>query len=93
VAGVYSVRDKNNIEQAKVALNVSRQESIQQYATKEELYNSWGGAKLDFMTTSSASIKNVTRKIQSGTPLWKLFVLLCLIFLLIEILLLRFLKS
>ena len=92
-AGVYSLRDKNNIEQAKVALNVSRQESIQRYASKEELYDSWGGAKLNFMTTASASIKNVTGKLQSGTPLWKLFVLLCLIFLLIEILLLRFLKS
>jgi hypothetical protein len=92
-AGVYSLRDKNKIEQAKVALNVSRQESIQRYATKEDLNDSWGGAKLDFMTTASASIKNVTGKLQSGTPLWKLFVLLCLIFLLIEILLLRFLKS
>ena len=92
-AGVYSLRNKNNIEQAEVALNVSRQESIQRYATKEELYDSWGAAKLDFMTSTSASIKSVTGKLQSGTPLWKLFVLLCLIFLLIEILLLRFLKS
>jgi hypothetical protein len=43
--------------------------------------------------TSAASLKNAVNDLQVNTPLWKLFIGLSLIFLLIEILLLRFLKS
>jgi hypothetical protein len=92
-AGIYSVQNKNKEPLAKIALNYPRSESIQRYASNEDLNNTLLKAQLDFMTSASAAIKKATGGLRSGTPLWKLFILLCLIFLLIEILLLRFLKS
>lgn len=91
-SGVYSVQNGDNKEIASVALNYSRSESIQRFASNEELENQFGSS-VKVIQSATAAIKNATDSISSGRPLWKFFILLCLIFLLIEILLLRFLKS
>ena len=92
-SGVYTIQNKDKEELAKVALNYSRNESRQKFATEEELKERFGGAKVTVSNSTAASLKNATDSLSSGKPLWKLFIALCLIFLLIEILLLRFLKS
>jgi len=92
-SGVYTIQNKDKEELAKVALNYSRNESIQKFATDVELKEQFGGAKVSVSNSTAASLKNATDSLSSGTPLWKFFIALCLIFLLIEILLLRFLKS
>jgi len=92
-AGVYKLQDSNGEELAKVALNYSREESKQSFASEADLRSLLGGATVNMVGKNTAAIKNATDTLKSGTPLWKVFVGLCLIFLLIEILLLRFLKS
>jgi hypothetical protein len=92
-AGVYSVTNKNGEELAKVALNYSRQESNQTFSTDDELKQQFKSNKLEILNDSPSSIKQASESVATGKPLWKLFIILSLIFLLIEILLLRFLKS
>ena len=92
-AGVYQAINSEKEEIAKVALNYDRSESIQRFATDENLEIYFAGNNVEIIEPSSANIKKVMDGLSSGTPLWKVFIILCLIFLLIEILLLRFLKS
>lgn len=92
-AGIYSLNDGSGVELTKVALNYSRQESKQRYATDEELRDQLKGVTVNSQANTTAAIKNATDKVTKGKPLWKLFIGLCLIFLMIEILLLRYLKN
>ena len=92
-AGVYSLQNTSGDELAKLALNQSRAESRQQFATEDDLRAQLKGITINKISGNVAAIKTATDTINSGTPLWKVFIGLCLIFLLIEILLLRFLKS
>ncbi len=92
-AGVYSLQNTNGDELAKLALNHSRKESRQQFATDDDLHNQLKGITINNISGNVAEIKTATDTISNGRPLWKVFIGLCLIFLLIEILLLRFLKS
>lgn len=92
-AGVYALSNGENTITEKVALNYPRAESVQNFATDEELEQQFQGGKVEVMSGEVADIKSVTSTMMSGTALWKLFLVLCLIFLLIEILLLRLLKS
>jgi|TARA_B110000902_G_scaffold132255_1_gene153562 hypothetical protein len=92
-AGIYSLTTLDNKELATVGLNFPRAESIQTFADEGELRAFLPGAEVNVSGTSAASLKNAVNDLQVNTPLWKLFIGLSLIFLLIEILLLRFLKS
>ena len=92
-AGIYSLGSSVNKALGKIALNYSRVESKQRFASDSELKKQYVGASVSIDNASSAVIKNATNSLSSGKPLWKVFIILCLIFLLIEILLLRFLKS
>lgn len=92
-SGVYSVRNAAEEELTKVALNYARQESKQEFNTNDELKQMYNANDLEILDDSPAAIKEATNSVSTGKPLWKLFIILSLIFLLIEILLLRFLKS
>ena len=92
-SGIYNLKNNTDEEVAKVALNYDRSESVQRFASDQELTGYFAGNNVEVIDSKSAAIKKVTDSLSSGTPLWKLFIALCLIFLLIEILLLRFLKS
>jgi len=91
-AGIYSLTTSDNNELATVGLNFPRAESIQAFADAHELRAFLPGAEVNVSGTSAASLKNAVNDLQVNTPLWKLFIGLSLIFLMIEILLLRFLK-
>lgn len=92
-AGIYRLTTLDNKELATVGLNFPRAESIQTFADEDELRAFLSGAEVNVAGKSAASLKNAVNDLQLNTPLWKLFIGLSLIFLLIEILLLRFLKS
>lgn len=91
-AGVYDVATESNETVAKLALNYNRAESRQKFAKDDELSSLFAGAKVELLQGNTASIQSATNQLNGGTPLWKLFMGLCLLFLLIEVLLLRFLK-
>lgn len=92
-AGLYDVKNSAGDTIAKVALNNTRLESKQRYFSADELKALYPGNQVVTQDAVSASVKNITSSLASGKPLWKIFILLSLIFLLMEILLLRFLKS
>ena len=92
-AGIYSLTTADKKELANVGLNYSRAESVQTFADEEKLRAFLPGIEVNSTGTAAAALKNAVNDLQVTTPLWKVFVSLCLIFLLIEILLLRFLKS
>lgn len=92
-AGIYRLTTSDNKDLATVGLNFPRAESIQTFADEDELRAFLPGVEVNVSGTSPASLKNAVNDLQVNTPLWKLFIGLSLIFLLIEILLLRFLKS
>ena len=92
-AGVYTLQSADGEALARVALNYIRAESKQRFATVEQLKKQLQGAQVNEIKGSVEAIKEVTDLLKSGVALWKVFIALCLVFLLIEILLLRFLKS
>jgi len=92
-AGVYTLQSADGEALASVALNYIRAESKQRFATVEQLKKQLQGAQVNEIKGSVEAIKEVTDLLKSGVALWKVFIALCLVFLLIEILLLRFLKS
>lgn len=91
-AGVYDVIDQEN-KLGSIALNYNRAESKQSYASEDELASLFSGVRYEKADSPDAGIKKATESLSQGTSLWKLFIILCLLFLLIEILLLRFLKA
>lgn len=92
-AGVFALLDNTKSEISKVALNYSRDESGQTFHSDEDLQRIFEGADLDFIDATVSDLKSSTERLKDGVSLWKVFILLSLLFLLIEVLLLRFLKS
>ena len=89
--GHYELVDARDEFLGRIALNTARSESSLQYYSLDELPEQWKAARVEF----GKGIADIQRWAEgsSGLELWKRFVLLSLIFVLIEILLLRFLRS
>ncbi len=92
-AGVYQVLDEKDQLKSYCAINNSRRESRQEYYSNEELVDAFGASNIKILKPNTASIATVANDISSGRQLWKVFIILSLIFLMVEILLLRFIKS
>ena len=88
--GIYSLR-KQDSTLATLALNDNRAESDMSYFTAADLEKILPNAK-PLLTAGSDSLKSVVAESNFGTQLWKLCIILALIFLLAEILLIRFYK-
>lgn len=91
--GVYAIENEKGLSLGKIALNKSRSESVQRFSTAQEINSQIKGAKVSVLDESSATLVDSLSTMQRGTSLWKVFLALCLLFLLIEVLLLRFLKA
>ena len=92
-AGIYVLKYQDQQDTlGLLALNYNRLESAQDYYEKDELIEAFG-AQLKFYNNEPEMLQSLASNTTSSKPLWKLFMVFCLIFLLIEILLLRFLKS
>ncbi len=91
-AGHYGLYQGGTEESsAVISLNIARSESSMEFLSRSELVENLG-LEIEEEFSSKASLLHWSRSTQSK-PLWKLFILFCLIFLLLEILLLRFIKS
>jgi len=92
-SGVYNIEINNNIIR-KIALNYDRIESKLSYISEEKI-NTTLGKKINYFGKSDGHI-NFTQLIDSkqrGIELWKWAIILALLFLAIEIILLRFWKN
>jgi hypothetical protein len=93
-AGNYSLL-LNNVTQALLSFNFSRTESdVRQYSSDEleSLKNSAGLKNVTVLETEDKSLARMLSEINEGVRLWKLCVILALVFLAAELLLLKFLK-
>lgn len=78
-----------------VSFNYDRAESALEYLTENEFRELAGQAgitKLGFVSERTGNIANAVREMQEGKRLWRLFLILALIFLGIEILLIRLMR-
>lgn len=88
--GIYSLR-KQDSTLATLAFNDNRAESDMSYFSVADLEKLMPNAK-PLLTAGNGSLKSVVAESNFGTQLWKLCIILALIFLLAEILLIRFYK-
>jgi len=90
-AGFYNLTN-NDSSYASIAFNYSREESIMEYLTLDEL-NEWAEERenVSVLQTKNKTIK--TNMIREEKPLWKFFILTALIFLVFEIMIIKVMKS
>lgn len=88
-SGVVSVLSGDSLLQ-QVAFNYSRSESGGNFNTKSELATLFQKASYSSFENASASVSNSIKEMRFGRTFWKWCVILTLIFLAIEILLLKF---
>lgn len=94
-AGNYAI-SANSKQVNAVAFNYNRKESDLETASIDDVQKLFSSSVLsspEVLDPDAAPLNHTVSKIQSGTSLWKVFILLTLIFLAIEVLLIRFLKS
>ncbi len=89
VDGYYTVSSANK-SVAVVAFNFDRSESVLSFATREELKKLFKKPTQFVLDPSNTGLTAAVKKIKDGVLLWKLCVILALVFLLIEILLIRY---
>ncbi|MFD1630165.1 BatA domain-containing protein [Pseudopedobacter beijingensis] len=90
-AGFYELLNADKLLQI-TAFNDSRKESHNKYYTDVALKNVFGLSSSEIFNNPKSSISNLIKDDNLGTSLWKLCLILALLFLAVEILLIRFLK-
>ncbi|MFA6276153.1 MAG: BatA domain-containing protein [Pedobacter sp.] len=88
-AGFYDVK-KGDSTLAVVAFNDNRIESDMHYTEQADLQKLFGKQQIAFLNPKSDSIASAVAAKNNGTELWKLCLILTLVFLAIEIILVRF---
>lgn len=93
-AGIYQVTEKGSEKHiADLAFNYNRSESDMNLASPQELQEKAApGMRLRVFDSNAKSVAAKVNEADNGTQLWKASLLLALLFLTIEILLLRFLR-
>jgi hypothetical protein len=79
-----------------LAFNYNRTESPNNFETSDqlkELLETSGWKNAAVLDGSVKELRQAVMQLDEGQPLWKIFILLALLFLLAEVLLIRFLKS
>jgi hypothetical protein len=91
--GFYTVVHKKDTLDI-VAFNLDKAESILENFSPEEAKAQFGGGNsiTIFNSRNAADFRNEIKERYLGTPLWKYALVVALLFLLVEVLLLRFLK-
>jgi len=89
--GHYSIT-ANNKNLGVAAFNFDRTESTLKFAGKAELKNIFNQKNQLVLDNTRANLAAEVKQIKDGILLWKLCVILSLLFLLIEVLLIRFWK-
>jgi len=90
--GNYRLMKKDSLL-ARIAFNDNRQESDLSYLTEQDLHTFFKGIKtVSYLSAGKQSLNNGITEVNSGVQLWKLCLILALLFLAAEILLIRFYK-
>ncbi|WP_411274452.1 vWA domain-containing protein [Daejeonella sp.] len=84
---------KNDSLLAILSFNDAGPESNLNYATDRVIKAKFPGQKIDLITPRPGSMQGAVQSINQGTPLWKLCIILALLFLAAEILLIRFYRK
>ena len=90
--GIYRLLKGDSILSV-FAFNDSRLESDLSYLSKDELSKKLPDNRLEIFSPGKASIQNSIKAVNNGVQLWKLCLILALVFLAVEILLVRFYKT
>ena len=91
-SGFYEVRSNKSDFFELVALNYSRQESEMEYYAQDDLRASYPESNIAVMSNNIVEINESVKLLDKGKSLWKWFVIIALVFLFIEIILLRLWK-
>ncbi len=78
---------------AVLSFNDSGDESNLSYASDKQIATKFDKQKIDFINPDPSSMQNAVQTINAGTSLWKLCLILALMFLAAEVLLIRFYKK
>ncbi len=90
--GNYKLTRKDSVL-AQIAFNDNRQESDLDYLTDQELNTDFSAIKtVSYLPAGGLSLTKQVAEVNSGTQLWKLCLILALLFLAAEVLLIRFYK-
>ena len=90
--GNYKLTRKDSVL-AQIAFNDNRQESDLNYLTDNELNTDFSAIKtVSYLPAGGLSLTKQVAEVNSGTQLWKLCLILALLFLAAEVLLIRFYK-
>ncbi|MFT4970642.1 MAG: hypothetical protein ACI9O4_002403 [Chitinophagales bacterium] len=90
---IYKVQDISNEYYAEVALNYNRSEGDLSFYSEDELKENFANSNVQILQNNLAIIKDNVKQMEDGKSFWKLCLILALLFLAIEILLLRFLPN
>lgn len=90
-AGFYDVVYQNKVIQ-KIAFNDNRKESHEAFYSSNDLESELGIPAKNILNGKAAPINQQIKEMNLGSSLWKLCLILSIIFLVIEILIIRFLK-
>ena len=94
-SGIYKVKQADSTL-AVLAFNYNRTESPNNFETADQLKEMLETSGWNNSTVLDGSVKELRQavmQLDEGQPLWKIFIILALLFLLAEVLLIRFLKS
>jgi hypothetical protein len=92
-AGFYTAAPDGETNQLQLALNYDRRESDLRFNTLDEIKQSYGYDNLSIVDGSTKEVTSLVRELDRGTALWKWCLALALLFLVIEVFLLRWWKS
>ncbi len=90
-AGNYQLL-KNDSLMLMLSFNEAGSESDMSYASDEQIRESFPEQKIEILNTDSGSLANAVKSINQGTSLWKVCLILALVFFAAEILIIRFYK-
>jgi hypothetical protein len=91
LAGNYQLL-KNDSLIAVLSFNEAGSESDMSYASDEEIKKLFPEQRIEILNTDPGSLTNAVKSINQGTSLWKVCLILALVFFAAEILLIRFYK-
>jgi len=91
-AGFYDLQLNNEIKEV-FAFNYDQRESIADYFSMDELKTTYGKNFNVFDNALQANFTSIISENAGGKSLWRYFLIACLVFLLLEQLIIRYLKS
>jgi hypothetical protein len=89
-SGFYKVGLENSDSTNLIALNFDRKESDMKFQNASQLKEQYPQQNVNVVNGANAEVASVVKELDRGTALWKWCILLTLLFLGIEIALLRF---